>query len=104
LALPRLVTEGFVSDAAFVDGSHIFHNVFVDLYFLREVVRPGGLVALDDCHWPSVSTALDYFVVNTGWRQVAVPTPSRLRAFRLPAERVEPNFEDFKPFGVGQST
>ena len=30
LALPRLLTDGFVADAAFVDGSHIFHNVFVD--------------------------------------------------------------------------
>jgi len=42
LALPRLVAEGFVTDAAFVDGSHVFHNVFVDLYFLRELVRPGA--------------------------------------------------------------
>jgi predicted O-methyltransferase YrrM len=51
IALPRLVTEGFVTDAAFVDGSHVFHNVFVDLYFLRDLVRPGGLIILDDCQW-----------------------------------------------------
>ena len=31
-----LVAEGFVADAAFVDGSHIFHRVFVDLAFLHE--------------------------------------------------------------------
>jgi predicted O-methyltransferase YrrM len=49
LALPRLLADGFVADAAFVDGSHIFRNVFVDLYFLREIVRPGGLIVLDDC-------------------------------------------------------
>src|SRR5579864_1056899 len=55
LALPRLVEQEFVADAAFVDGSHIFHNVFVDLYFLREIVRPGGLIVLDDCDWPSVA-------------------------------------------------
>jgi predicted O-methyltransferase YrrM len=67
LVLPRLVTEGFAADAAFVDGSHIFHNVFVDLYFLRELVRPGGLIVLDDCQWPSVATAVRYFEVNTGW-------------------------------------
>jgi len=42
LALPRLIGQQFVADAAFVDGSHIFHNVFVDLCFLREIVRPGG--------------------------------------------------------------
>ncbi len=99
LALPRLVNANFVADAAFVDGSHIFHNVFVDLYFLRELVRPGGLVVLDDCQWPSVATAVRYFEVNTGWRPEAIGHPTRLRAFRLPDPRVEPNFEAFQPFG-----
>jgi len=99
LALPRLATEGFVADAAFVDGSHIFHNVFVDLYFLREVVRPGGLVVLDDCEWPSVATALRYFVLNAGWQREPIGLPPRLQAFRLPDVRVEPRFEDFNPFG-----
>jgi predicted O-methyltransferase YrrM len=42
VALPRLLAGGFTADAAFVDGSHIFHNVFVDLFYLRELVRPGG--------------------------------------------------------------
>jgi predicted O-methyltransferase YrrM len=101
IALPRLVTEGFVADAAFVDGSHIFHNVFVDLYFLRELVRPGGLIVLDDCQWPSVATAVRYFEVNTGWRAEAIGDSTRLTAYRLPDRRVEPNFENFKPFGVG---
>ncbi len=40
-----------------MDGSHIFHNVFVDLFYLRELVRPGGLMILDDCNYPSVATA-----------------------------------------------
>jgi predicted O-methyltransferase YrrM len=103
LVLARLVTQRFVADAAFVDGSHIFHNVFVDLYYLRELVRPGGLVVLDDCQWPSVATAVDYFEVNTSWRPVAVPSPSRLRAFRLPVDPVEPSFRDFRPFGSASS-
>jgi len=100
LALPRLLTDGFVADAAFVDGSHIFHNVFVDLYFLREIVRPGGLIVLDDCDWPSVATALRYFEVNAGWRPEPRGLLPRLRAFRLPDPRVEPRFEDFSPFGI----
>jgi predicted O-methyltransferase YrrM len=100
LALPRLVAEGFVADAAFVDGSHIFHNVFVDLAFLRELVRPGGLIVLDDCDWPSVATAARYFELNTGWRRELVGSGSRLRAFRMPNPRVEPSFEDFEPFGA----
>jgi predicted O-methyltransferase YrrM len=98
LALPRLVGDGFVADAAFVDGSHLFPNVFVDLYYLRELLRPGGLVVLDDCEWPSVGTAVRYFEVNAGWRTVPLVGTTRLRAFRLPDPPVEPRFEDFRPF------
>jgi predicted O-methyltransferase YrrM len=98
LVLPRLVAEDFVADLAFVDGSHTFHSVFVDLYFLRELVRPGGLIVLDDCEWPSIATAIRYFEINTGWRPEPMAPPTRLRAFRLPAPRVEPTFEAFKPF------
>jgi len=100
LALPRLIAEKFVADAAFVDGSHIFHNVFVDLCFLREIVRPGGLIVLDDCDWPSVATAVRYFELNTGWTPQPIGPPTRLRAFRLPSLQVEPTFEEFKPFNV----
>jgi predicted O-methyltransferase YrrM len=96
LYLPRLVAEGFVADAAFVDGSHIFHEVFVDLYFLRRLVRPGGLVILDDVAWPSVATAVRYYQTNTGWQPAG--SCGRARAYRLPDPPVEPSFEDFKPF------
>jgi predicted O-methyltransferase YrrM len=100
LALPRLLGDGFTADAAFVDGSHIFHNVFVDLFYLRELVRPGGLMILDDCSYPSVATAVRYFEVNAGWEPRPLASPTRLRAFRLPATRTEPDFKSFRPFGV----
>jgi predicted O-methyltransferase YrrM len=108
LALPRLVAEGVAADAAFVDGSHRFHEVFVDLYFLRKIVRPGGLIVLDDHWWPSVRTAERYFEVNMGWR--AVPGAfdrgtvdqetgrARVQALRLPDPPFEPAFERFQPF------
>jgi predicted O-methyltransferase YrrM len=100
IALPRLLSGGLVADAAFVDGSHIFHNVFVDLFYLRELVRPGGLVILDDCSYPSVATAARYFELNTGWEPESIAAPTRLRAFRLPKPRTEPDFTSFKPFGL----
>ena len=100
LALPRLVADGVVADAAFVDGSHIFHNVFVDLFFLRELVRPGDLVVLDDCCWSSVATAVRYFELNTGWQEEPMAAETRLRVYRLPNPKVEPSFESFEPFGL----
>ena len=108
LALPRLVAEGVTADAAFVDGSHRFHEVFVDLYFLRKIVRPGGLVVLDDHWWPSVRTAERYFEVNMGWRVVPGAFDhgtvdqetgrARVQALRLPDPPFEPAFERFQPF------
>jgi predicted O-methyltransferase YrrM len=108
MALPTLVAEGLTADAAFVDGSHRFHEVFVDLYFLRKLVRPGGIVVLDDHWWPSVRTAARYFETNLGWRVVpgafdagTIDQPAgrpRVQALRLPNPSFEPAFEDFQPF------
>ncbi|HEU5108491.1 MAG TPA: class I SAM-dependent methyltransferase, partial [Micromonosporaceae bacterium] len=113
-ALPRLVADGLVADAAFVDGSHRFHEVFVDLYFLRKIVRPGGLVVLDDDWTPSVRAAVRYYERNLGWTALpaafaggtlrtvgddpAAEAVPRCRALRLPDPPFEPPFEDFRPF------
>ncbi len=114
IALAQLVAEGFIADAAFVDGSHRFHEVFVDLYFLRKIVRPGGLIVLDDNWAPSVRTAARYYEQNLRWTAIpdafANGTPwtsgtgptaeavPRCRAFRLPDPSFEPPFEKFRPF------
>jgi predicted O-methyltransferase YrrM len=96
IALARLVADAVTADAAFVDGSHRFHEVFVDLYFLRKLVRPGGLIILDDAEWPSVAAALRYFDLNLGWQPVTIA--GRLTARRIPEGFSEPDFTDFKPF------
>jgi len=114
IALAQVATEGLIADAAFVDGSHRFHEVFVDLYFLRKIVRPGGLIVLDDNWAPSVRTAACYYEHNLGWTAIpdafASGTPwtigtgpaakavPRCRAFRLPDPSFEPPFEEFRPF------
>ena len=47
-ALPHLEQLGARFDAALVDGSHIGENVRGELEILARIVRPGGLVFLDD--------------------------------------------------------
>jgi predicted O-methyltransferase YrrM len=114
IALPQLVTEGLVADAAFVDGSHRFHEVFVDLYFLRKIIRPGGLIVLDDNWAPSVRAATHYYEQNLGWTAIpdafdggtlrtigddpAAEAVPRCKALRLPDALVEPPFLEFSPF------
>lgn len=114
IALAQLAAEGFIADAAFVDGSHRFHEVFLDLYFLRKIVRPGGLIVIDDNWAPSVRTAARYYEQNLGWMAIpdafaggtpwsvgtdlAVEAVPRCRAFRLPDPSFEPSFEEFRSF------
>jgi predicted O-methyltransferase YrrM len=108
MALPQLIAEGLTADAAFIDGSHRFHEVFVDLYFLRKIVRPGGIIVLDDHWWPSVRTAEHYFEVNMGWQVIPGAFVAgtidqatgriRAQALRLPNPPFEPAFERFQPF------
>lgn len=103
----QLVADKVTVDAAFVDGSHRFHEVFVDLYFLRKIVRPDGVVILDDYWWPSVRTAARYYETNMGWRVVPDAFTEgthdraghpRVQALRLPDPSFEPDFDAFKPF------
>lgn len=97
-----------------MDGSHRFHEVFVDLYFLRKIVWPGGLIVMDDNCALSSRTAARYYEQNLGW--IAIPDDfvsgtlwtidtglaaeavPRCRAFRLPDPSFEPPFEEFRAF------
>lgn len=67
LALPRFVNENRVFDLAFVDGNHRFDGVFVDLVYLGRLVRPGGVVVVDDYQLPAVAKATSFFVANLAW-------------------------------------
>jgi predicted O-methyltransferase YrrM len=114
VALPQLIAAGTTADAAFVDGSHRFHEVFLDLYYLRKIVRPRGLIVLDDDWAPSVRSATRYYERNLGWTPInnafaqgthqtigdgpAAQIVPRCRALRLPDPPFEPRFEDFVPF------
>jgi predicted O-methyltransferase YrrM len=115
LALPRLVAEGREFDLAFVDGDHRFEGVFLDLYFMTRLVRPGGLVVVDDMWMPAVRTAVAYVEKNLGatLETNALPNGYRWRrrrlsrgvpggtgdtaVLRLPRERPELRWDEFVP-------
>jgi predicted O-methyltransferase YrrM len=68
VVLPRLLSTSRHFDLAFVDGNHRFDGVFVDLAYLRRLLRPGGIVFIDDYQLPSVTKSVSYFVTNLGWK------------------------------------
>jgi predicted O-methyltransferase YrrM len=115
LALPRLVAEGREFDFAFVDGDHRFEGVFLDLYFMTRLVRPGGLIVVDDMWMPAVRTAVAYVERNLAatLEPDALPGAFRWRrrpfsrgvpggtgdtaVLRLPSERPAPRWDEFVP-------
>ena len=70
VALPALLAEGRVFDLIYVDGSHLFEDVFVDTYFCFRVLSLDGVMLFDDCTIDHVSKVLRF--VTTNWRQWAV--------------------------------
>lgn len=63
LVLPRLVAEGRQFGMIYVDGSHLFEDVFVDAYFGVRLLEEGGYILFDDCTDPHVAKVLSF--INT---------------------------------------
>jgi predicted O-methyltransferase YrrM len=115
LALPRLVGEERAFDFAFIDGDHRFESVLFDICFMARLVRPEGLIVVDDMWMPSIRTAVAYVEKNLSltlepdalpgafrWRRRplsrGVPRGSgALAVLRTPAERPELRWDDFVP-------
>ncbi|QIF04326.1 class I SAM-dependent methyltransferase [Roseimicrobium sp. ORNL1] len=64
LAMPALIEKGVTFDIIYIDGSHIFEDVFVDLYFAIRLLSDGGIVALDDCTDPHVKKVIKFIERN----------------------------------------
>ena len=115
IALPRLAAEGQMFDLALIDGDHRFEGVFLDLCFADRLVRPFGLVIVDDPWMPSIRHAISYVERNFGWqllpdamtrgfrwRRLRNLPGGRLRGtgalavYRRPAER--PDWRDYERF------
>lgn len=108
VVLPRLVAEGRQFDLAFIDGNHGFDGVFIDLYFVNQLVRPGGVIIFDDANWDGVFLASRFAEMEYGYRVLdqvgASSRDAQMRAYRKPESQplrrtitVAPFFEGFTP-------
>jgi predicted O-methyltransferase YrrM len=101
IALPRFLAEGRSFDLAFVDGNHRFDGVFLDLVHLGGLVRPGGVVFVDDCQLRSVARAVALCTTNLGWTTEEVSTDDDLhhwtvlRTARIAPHRAYDHYVDF---------
>jgi len=71
LLLPRFLSEGRLFDFVFIDGSHWFDNVFIDLFYTHRLLKPGGMVVFDDVFAEPVNLACRFARTNYGYLPVA---------------------------------
>lgn len=62
--LPKLLAEEESFDLAYIDGSHLFEEVFIDTYYLAHMVRVGGILLFDDCMDPHVAKVIRFLRRN----------------------------------------
>lgn len=67
-ALPRLVAEGVKVDFAYIDGTHTFDQKIVDFFYVDRILKVGGIIAFDDCDWPSIHQVCRFIATNRPYR------------------------------------
>jgi predicted O-methyltransferase YrrM len=101
IVLPRFLTEGRSFDLAFVDGSHFFDRVFLDLIYLGRLVRPSGIIFVDDYQLPAIARAISFCTTNLGWSLEEVSGADEFHQWavlKLPSEAIPRSFRDFIEF------
>jgi len=64
IALPALIREEASFELIYIDGSHLFEDVFIDFYFATRLLTDGGIVTFDDSTDPHVKKVLRFIRTN----------------------------------------
>lgn len=75
--LRRLWRTGFRCDFALIDGDHTFEKVFVDFFWIDQLLVMGGLVVFDDIQLPAIQQVVDYVQHLPGYQSLPLPADSR---------------------------
>lgn len=62
--LPRLLESGNRFDLIYIDGSHLFENVFIDAFYSARLLNDGGWMALDDSADPHIAKVNEFVRSN----------------------------------------
>lgn len=83
--LTQLKTEGACVDFAFIDGFHTLDYALTDFLLIDQILRVGGVVALDDAQWPSVRKLCRFIATNRAYSVYRCLGPGK--RLRFPAVR-----------------
>jgi len=104
LALPALVERGLEIGFGYIDGLHTFDGTLLDFWFLDRMLRPGGVVAFNDCNLPAVDRVIGFVRTHRRYEELEVRSflPSRVQRFSdryfRKLETWEPEWDFYEPF------
>ncbi|MCI0467121.1 MAG: class I SAM-dependent methyltransferase [Beijerinckiaceae bacterium] len=93
-----LIRKGEKFDFVFIDGNHRFDDVIVDFYLADQLVRKGGLIALDDIMMKAVRSAANFIVANRSYELIPQPAGNMLVLRKLGDD--ERDWRHFKGFDI----
>jgi predicted O-methyltransferase YrrM len=99
--LPKLLSEGRCFDLGFIDGSHLFDRVFLDLIYLGRLLHPGGIIFVDDYQLPAIVRAVSFCLTNLAWVLEEVSPADELHQWavlRTARDLIPRSFRDFVDF------
>jgi len=73
VALPGFLAEGVSIDFAFIDGSHLFDNAFLDFFYVDKMLDEGGYIVFDDIWMPGVRRVASFAVTNLNYEVLEAP-------------------------------
>ncbi len=76
--LSRLTEERVTIDFAFIDGAHTFDYVLVDFFLIDKLMKPGGIVILDDLSYPSIRSVCRYVLLNLCYKCIGPLSQERM--------------------------
>jgi predicted O-methyltransferase YrrM len=63
-ALPQLLEAGQKFGLIYIDGSHVFEEVFIDAYYSARLLEENGVMVFDDCRDPHVKKVVKFIRSN----------------------------------------
>ena len=100
-ALSDFIRAGDRFDFIFIDGNHRFDDVLVDFYLADQLLKVGGVMALDDTWMASIRTVLSFVLSNRAY-QLLPQRSDRMVALRKQKDD-DRHWRSFSPFAVATS-
>jgi len=78
--LPKLLGAGVELDFALIDGAHLFDCAFVDFFYIDKMLRPEGIICMDDMWLLAIQKVVKFFLRNRGYTIARGMLPSAIGA------------------------